>query len=79
MSPYIGEVAPHNDKYYQTLENVFNVSSIYGLPLYITKNHFMNCTQWLEKVDIYGEGMSTPYKEISHWDDTFILVEVLFY
>ena len=39
----------------------------------------MNCTQWLEKVDIYGEGMSTPYKEISHWDDTFILVEVLFY
>ena len=34
------------------MPNVFNVSSIYGIPLYVTKNHFMNCTEWLEKVDI---------------------------
>lgn len=52
-------------KYYQTMPNVFNVSSIYGLPLYITKNHFMNCTNWLELVDIYNEDYSILYKEIS--------------
>lgn len=48
LNKQIGEVAPHNDKYYQTIENVFNVTSIYGLPLYITKNHFMNCTYFLD-------------------------------
>jgi len=48
LNKFIGEVAPHNDKYYQTIANVFNVTSIYGLPLYITKNHFMNCTQFLD-------------------------------
>ena len=61
LNEYIGEVAPHNDKYYQTLPSVFNVSSIYGLPLYATKNHFMNCTEWLEKVDIYSEDMEIKY------------------
>lgn len=76
LNKYIGEVAPHNDKYYQTIPNVFNVSSIYGLPLYVTKNHFMNCTDWLEKVDIFNEDKSIQYKSISQWDDTFILVEV---
>ena len=35
----------------------------------------MNCTQWLELVDIYNQDYSIRYEEISHWDDTFILVE----
>lgn len=69
-------VAPQNDKYYQTLPNVFNVSSIYGLPLYITKNHFMNATEWLDKVVIYNEDHSIHYQQVSKWDETFILVEV---
>ena len=52
------------------------MSSIYGLPLYVTKNHFMNCTEWLEKVDIYSEDMEIKYEEVSHWDDTFVIIEV---
>ena len=51
----LGILSPDNvRKYYQTLESVFNVTSIYGFPLYLTKNHFMNCTEWLDKVDIYN-------------------------
>jgi hypothetical protein len=46
-SPKIGEVSSVNDKYYQTLPDVFNVSSIYGIPLYVTDNHFGRATEWL--------------------------------
>ena len=36
----------------------------------------MNCTHFLDEVEIYSEDMSIHYTEISHWDDTFIIVEV---
>lgn len=35
----------------------------------------MNCTEWLEKVDIYSEDMEIKYEEVSHWDDTFVIIE----
>lgn len=76
LNKKIGEVSAENDKYYQTLPNIFNVSSIFGLPLYVAKNHFMNCTEWLDRVDIYDEQMNIHYQETSRWDDSFILVEV---
>lgn len=68
LNSRIGELSKANDKYYQTIPNVFNSTSIYGLPLYITKNHFMNATEWLDKVDIYNEDHSILYKKISNWD-----------
>jgi hypothetical protein len=77
LNKKIGEVSAENDKYYQTLPNIFNVSSIFGLPLYVSKNHFMNCSEWLGKVDIYDEQMNIHYQETSQWDDSFILVEVI--
>ena len=77
LNGYLGEVNENNKKYYQTMANVFNVSSIYGIPLYVTKNHFMNCTEWLSKVDIRIGDSDEFYSEVSYWDDTYAIVEVL--
>jgi hypothetical protein len=37
----------------------------------------MNATEWLDKVVIYNEDHSIHYQDISQWDETFILVEVI--
>ena len=76
LTSAIGEVSQENAKYYQTIPNVFNVSSIYGMPLYVTKNHFLNATEWLQRVDIYNEDKSIHFTEVSEYDDSFVIVEV---
>ena len=62
LNDRIGIVDESTEIYYQTFPNVFNVTSIYGLPLYITKNHFMNATEWLNRVVIYNEDHSIHYQ-----------------
>lgn len=36
----------------------------------------MNATEWLDRVDIFNEDKSIHYRDISEWDDTFLIVEV---
>ena len=44
----------------------------------MSKHHFMNCTSnWTELVELYNEKMSIKYENTSHWDDSFVIVEVL--
>ncbi len=43
-----------NPDYYQKYDGVWNMTSIRGLPLMLTKNHFMNCTDpWKDQVEIW--------------------------
>lgn len=46
-------VQPKSKIYYQKFEAVFNETSVVGIPIFTTKNHFMNTSvddAWLEKV-----------------------------
>lgn len=37
------EERPENEKYYQTYHGFVNASSTAGAPLFISKNHFLDC------------------------------------
>jgi len=56
------DINPNNDKYYQTYYAVFNATSIYGLPLFVSKNHFLDAsTNWTTYIDIYNEDKTIKY------------------
>lgn len=66
-----------NKKYYQTFYAIFNETSVLGLPLFLTKHHFMNCTSnWTDIIEMYNENMDIKYENTSHWDDSYVIYEV---
>ena len=69
---------PDNKKYYQNYYGVFNETSVLGFPFFMTKHHFMNCTSnWTNGVEIYNEDGTIHYKDVSLWDDSYVIVEVI--
>lgn len=64
---------PPNDIFYQELHGFINMSFT-GVPLFISKNHFLDADPaWENMVDIRSEN---GYKQLSNpWDDTYLIVE----
>lgn len=43
----------------------------------MTKHHFMNCSEeWKSAVEVYSED-GHRFTETSHWDDSYVIVEVI--
>ena len=50
------EENPDNAKYYQHFYGVFNETSVFGFPFFMTKHHFLNSSDnWTTFVEIYDE------------------------
>jgi hypothetical protein len=70
---------PFNYRYYQKYFAVFNETSVVGFPFFMTKHHFMNCSSnWTSFIDVWNEKGDTKFEDTSHWDDSFVIVEVPF-
>lgn len=75
-----GETWPENKKYYQNYFAVFNETSVLGFPFFMTKHHFMNCSSnWSSYIHVFNQDESVEFTESNHWDDSYVIVEVIFY
>lgn len=85
MDVYVARVDPklylsqydnsENAKYYMHYGGFLNISSINGAPLFVSKNHFLDCPKnWSQLIDMYDEKQTFIY-EASIWDDTLIQIE----
>lgn len=66
---------PVNAKYYATYSGFLNITSVAGAPLFISKNHFLDCPKnWSQFIDVYDEQQTFIY-EASIYDDTYLQLE----